>query len=98
MLCGEAITDTAIISALNKVATGNANTYPATEGTWWTWLHSDTANSKDTPGKLVLYNGGLYLYGTKGWVPIKNDNDDEALDKCIAAILSSSKQNNIASR
>lgn len=96
LLCGDAISsNSAIISELNKLATGDASKAPITEGTWLTWLHGDTANSDDTPGKLVVYNGGLYLYGTKGWVPVKNDNDNSSLDKCIAAFLQSTSRSNI---
>ena len=95
LLCGDAITDSATISALNKLATGDANKAPITEGTWFTWLHGDTANSADTPGKLVVYNGGLYLYGTYGWAPLKNDNDNSSLDKCIAAFLQSTSRSDI---
>lgn len=71
------------IKALNKLATGNEGEYPSVkkESGWG----NSKVNSDEKPGKIVLFQGGLYIYTKKGWRTIVNDNDPTALDKAIAA-------------
>ena len=100
LLCGATVTDTATINALNKLATGSASKTPSIDGEgsgWFFGVGADTSiSSDDKPGKIVCYNGNLYLYGKKnGWVQLKSDNDQGTIDKAIAAFLESSSRSNI---
>lgn len=94
LLCGPEVTDGETIKALNKLATGNEGNTPAAQKSWFAWL-GDKANSNETPGKLVVYNGGLYLYTHYGWRTLKSDNNPDAVNKCIAAFLQSVPRNDV---
>ena len=87
LLCGAKVTDDSIVKALNKLATGSESSTPATEGTWWTWLHGDTADSNSTAGKLVVYLNQMFIYTTDGWKTVKADNDGSQLQDAINAFL-----------
>lgn len=89
LLCGEKIGDEALIAELNRIATGNPNTSPAVES-GWTWLHGDEASSNKTPGKLIVAYGDMYLYTSKGWVSIKDDNNSYDLQNAIRKFLGTS--------
>lgn len=84
--CGNAIGDETLIKELNRIATGNSNKSPAREG-GWTWLHGDKANSNETAGKLIVAYGDMYIYTSKGWVIVENDNDNYSLQNAINAYL-----------
>ncbi len=83
LLCGAEVTDQNTVKALNAVATGDENTPPSTKGE--SLMGSSTVNSNDKAGKLVLYEGGLYLYTKQGWRTVENDNDKTALNRAIVA-------------
>ena len=100
LLCGATVTDSATINALNKLATGSASKTPSIDGEgsgWFFGVGADTSiSSDDKPGKIVCYNGNLYLYGKKnGWVQLKSDNDQGTIDKAVAAFLESTQATNI---
>ena len=100
LLCGATVTDSATKSALNKLATGSASKTPSIDGEgsgWFFGVGADTSiSSDDKPGKIVCYNGKLYLYGKKnGWVELKSDNNQGDIDKAIAAFLKSTSASNI---
>lgn len=84
--CGNSIGDETLIKELNRIATGNSNKSPAREG-GWTWLHGDKANSNETAGKLIVAYGDMYIYTSKGWVIVENDNDNYSLQNAINAYL-----------
>lgn len=84
--CGNAIGDETLIKELNRIATGDSNKSPAREG-GWTWLHGDKANSNETAGKLIVAYGDMYIYTSKGWVIVENDNDNYSLQNAINAYL-----------
>lgn len=84
--CGNAIGDETLIKELNRIATGDSNRSPAREG-GWTWLHGDKANSNETAGKLIVAYGDMYIYTSKGWVIVENDNDNYSLQNAINAYL-----------
>ncbi|MBQ7384774.1 MAG: hypothetical protein IJV72_08310 [Clostridia bacterium] len=100
LLCGATVTDSATINALNKLATGSASKTPSIDGEgsgWFFGVGADTSiSSDDKPGKIVCYNGNLYLYGKKnGWVKLKSDNDQGTIDKAVAAFLESAPSSKI---
>ena len=84
--CGNSIGDETLIKELNRIATGDSNKSPAREG-GWTWLHGDKANSNETAGKLIVAYGDMYIYTSKGWVIVENDNDNYSLQNAINAYL-----------
>lgn len=84
--CGNSIGDETLIKELNRIATGDSNKSPAREG-GWTWLHGDKANSNETAGKLIVAYGDMYIYTSKGWVIVENDNDSYSLQNAINAYL-----------
>lgn len=84
--CGNSIGDETLIKELNRIATGDSNKSPAREGDW-TWLHGDKANSNETAGKLIVAYGDMYIYTSKGWVIVENDNDNYSLQNAINAYL-----------
>lgn len=84
--CGNAIGDETLIKELNRIATGDSNKSPARES-GWTWLHGDKANSNETAGKLIVAYGDMYIYTSKGWVIVENDNDSYSLQNAINAYL-----------
>jgi len=84
--CGNSIGDETLIKELNRIATGDSNKSPAREG-GWTWLHGDKANSNETTGKLIVAYGDMYIYTSKGWVIVENDNDSYSLQNAINAYL-----------
>lgn len=89
LLCGPKVTDGNIITALNKLATGDETKYPKVES-GWTWLHGDAADSNSTPGKLVVYMNQMFIYTTNGWKTVVADNDPRQLQDAINAFLASS--------
>ena len=100
LLCGATVKDSATINALNKLATGSASKSPLIDGEgkgWFFGVGADPSiSSDDKPGKIVCYNGKLYLYGKKnGWVELKSDNDQGTIDKAIAAFLESAPSSKI---
>ena len=86
LLCGNAVNDSALIEELNRIATGDKNKSPAREG-GWTWLHGDEAVSNKQAGKLIVAYGNMYIYTSKGWVTVKNDNNNHDLQNAIRAYL-----------
>ena len=84
--CGNSIGDETLIKELNRIATGDSNKSPAREG-GWTWLRGDKANSNETAGKLIVAYGDMYIYTSKGWVIVENDNDNYSLQNAINAYL-----------
>lgn len=86
LLCGGTVNDSALIEELNRIATGDKNTSPAREG-GWTWLHGDEAVSNKQAGKLIVAYGNMYIYTSKGWVTVKNDNNNHDLQNAIRAYL-----------
>ena len=106
LLCGEAVTDPATISALNTLATGSADSTPSVENESafgsvkfeGIQLTPVSVDSKSKPGKLVLYNGSLYLYTKKGWSPLKSDNNSEDLNNAIAAFMLGSNYSGISAK
>ena len=91
LLCGDAIGDETLIAELNRIATGNPNKSPSTSGEgsgWFFGAGSDPSiSSNEKPNKLIVAYGDMYLYTTKGWVPIKNDNNDVNLKNAINKFL-----------
>lgn len=86
LLCGSTVNDSALIEELNRIATGDKNKSPAREG-GWTWLHGDEAVSNKQAGKLIVAYGNMYIYTSKGWVTVKNDNNNHDLQNAIRAYL-----------
>ncbi len=60
--------------ALNKLATGDENKTPAGDN-WLSAFTSKDVDSTKTPGKVVLYNDELYIYGYYGWRKLKDRKD-----------------------
>lgn len=86
LLCGKAIGDEALIAELNRIATGDPNTSPSNSGEGAIFGNHDMS-SNDKPNKLIVAYGDMYLYTKKGWVPIKNDNNDYDLQNAIRKFL-----------
>lgn len=82
LLCGEKIGDEALIAELNRIATGDPNKSPsnADEGAIF---GNHSMSSNDKPNKLIVAYGDMYLYTKKGWVPIKDDNNNYDLKNAI---------------
>ena len=93
LLCGDAIKDSNLVAELNRIATGDPTKTPSTSGEgsgWFFGVGSDPSiSSNDKPNKLIVAYGNMYLYTTKGWVPLKNDNNDYDLGNAIRAFLGS---------
>ena len=87
LLCGDAIKDSNLVAELNRIATGDPTKSPSTKNEDWTGCKDVNSNSK--AGKLIVAYGNMYLYTTKGWVPLKNDNNDYDLGNAIRAFLGS---------
>lgn len=86
LLCGKAIGDEALIAELNRIATGDPNTSPSNSGEGAIFGNHDMS-SNDKPNKLIVAYGDMYLYTKKGWVPIKNDNNNYDLQNAIRKFL-----------
>lgn len=86
LLCGKAIGDEALIAELNRIATGDPNTTPSNSGEG-AIFGSHSMSSNDKPNKLIVAYGDMYLYTKKGWVPIKNDNNNYDLQNAIRKFL-----------
>lgn len=95
LVCGPAVKEEALKSALNTLATGNANKTPSIEGESWRGIEDASmkkidgvrSTDKDKENKLVVYKNKMYLYTTKGWVELKDDNRNGELQKAIKAYL-----------
>lgn len=91
LLCGDAIKDSKLVEELNRIATGDPKKTPSTSGEgsgWFFGVGSDPSiSSSDKPNKLIVAYGNMYLYTTKGWVPLKDDNNGYDLKNAIRAYL-----------
>lgn len=78
LLCGDKVTDTQKVFALNKLATGNENLYPDIEG---------KSNSGASPQQLVVYKGDMYVYTSKGWRIVKDDNKEGEAKRAVEVYM-----------
>lgn len=94
LLCGDKA-DSSIVGALNKLATGDENTTPSIEGEsmFGTGFNQDNkVNSTNKAGKLVVYDGNMYLFTKKrGWVQVVDDNKEGLINDAIDAYMNSAK-------
>lgn len=91
LVCERALSsksDKNLISTLNTLATGNPNQYPSKNNENIFGARNTTSDSK--PGKLVVYQGKMYLYTTYGWSPLASSGDK--VEDAIAAFLKTSAQ------
>lgn len=80
------ITDQQKIKQLNALATGNANQTPSAKNdSWLGGVHSSIENA----GKIVVYEGELYLYTKKGWCNVAGDGIN--VNDAVADFLSRRK-------
>lgn len=86
LLCSSTITDSEIISELNRIATGDATKTPSNTGggTLWNWWNTNS-NENGNAGRLIVAYGNMYLYTSKGWTKLKSDNNDAELANAISA-------------
>jgi hypothetical protein len=89
LLCGDGVSDD-LKGKLNELATGSSSSSPSNEhdaflGNWY------GVDSNKQPGRLVVYDGKMYLYTLKGWKSVTNDNDKVSLQNCINAYLKNAK-------
>lgn len=86
LLCSSTITDSEIISELNRIATGDATKTPSNtgSGTLWNWWNTNS-NENGNAGRLIVAYGNMYLYTSKGWTKLKSDNNDAELANAISA-------------
>lgn len=86
LLCGSTITDSEIVSELNRIATGDATKTPSNTGggTLWNWWNTNS-NENGNAGRLIVAYGNMYLYTSKGWTKLKSDNNDAELANAISA-------------
>ena len=88
-MCGDGVSDD-LKGKLNELATGSSSSSPSNEhdsflGNWY------GVDSNKQPGRLVVYDGKMYLYTLKGWKSVTNDNDQVSLQNCINAYLKNAK-------
>lgn len=89
------IKDESTIKALNKLATGSENETPSIE--FESMFGSSKVNSTDKPGKVVLYNGSLYIYTqVNGWVSLKSSGGADSSNKAIAAWMGGQNYDNVS--
>ena len=88
LLCGSAVTDSEVISELNRIATGSASRTPDNSGEG-AIFGTHNMSSNDKPNKLIVAYGNMYLYTTKGWTVLKSDNNDAEIANAIAAYVGS---------
>lgn len=83
---GDKVTDEAVIKDLNKLATGSGDATPNIDGEGAGHRGKDV-NSNAKPGRVVVYNGKLYIYTKKGWRSVisRNSNVNDATAAFIAA-------------
>lgn len=86
LLCSSTITDSEIISELNRIATGDETKTPSNtgSGTLWNWWNTNS-NENGNAGRLIVAYGNMYLYTSKGWTKLKSDNNDAELANAISA-------------
>ncbi len=89
LLCGEGVSND-LNEKLNELATGSSEKTPSKSGdsAFGNW---GGVNSSRQPGKLVVYDGKMYLYTLEGWKTVTNDNDAVSLKNCINAFLKNAK-------
>jgi hypothetical protein len=87
---GSAVTDEAVIEKLNTLATGSGTSTPSISYERWHWAPKNV-DSANKPGKVVVYNGKLYVYARVGWIPLEDSKDAKAADATAAFIAASNK-------
>jgi hypothetical protein len=93
---GKKIEDKSLIKELNKLAAGDENESPSTKGES---MFGDSFSSDEKSGKLVMYEGKLYLYTTYGWKNLKAPSSGAGNDtKAIAAWMALQSYNSIDGR
>lgn len=76
--------------ALNKLATGDENKSPSTKGEGALRIKNNESDSSSKPGKVVVYEGKMYIYTKKGWAKVVSDNS--RVDNAINAYLKYGKK------
>ena len=73
----EEITNENTVKELNELATGDGSTPPNRKG-------GNQVNGGETPGKLVMLQGDLYIYTKNGWRKLVNKKGGDDLNKIKA--------------
>lgn len=86
LLCGKVIGDEVVIAELNRIATGDPKKSPSTAHEH-ALFGNHNMSSEDKANKLIVAYGDMYLYTKRGWVPLKNDNNNYDLTNAIRKYL-----------
>ena len=86
---GDKVEDKTVIEALNVLATGSKDETPSTS--YESAINAaENIDSGNKPGKIVVYEGKMYVYTKKGWRSVK-DRKNKVADAVAAFIKESNK-------
>ena len=87
--CGEQVKDKNIEKALNELATGYKSKPPSSSGEAALRIKNNSTTSEKKAGKLLVYEGKMYLYTISGWVNVVGDRG--SVTKAINAYLKNAR-------